>query len=85
MSMETMERIDWESEILNTGLFEWQADGTGRILKLVGEDLFIIADNLWIVDMDNDNCYLTNFENIFELVSDKDMRSKLLFHLDLLV
>lgn len=80
------ERINWENKILETGLFSWLVDdGGGRILKLNNHNLFLVSGNFWIVENNNEDCYvITSLEEILELISNEETQAGLLFHLDVL-
>ena len=80
-------RIEWEERLLETGLFEWHEEPTGKILNLVGTYYFPVAPRLWIRNegmRDDDFQIISNFESVIDDVP-PGVQSELLFHLDIFV
>lgn len=77
---------EWDRKLIKTGLFGWFYDDGGRILKLNGQNIFVISRDLWILENEDGDPYLAGtFENVLDSVEDKETQANLLFHLDLFV
>jgi hypothetical protein len=83
-------RQDWEDNMIDTGLFQWEVHDDGRILVLQGtaDKILLAADNVWMIEGDIKNVeykIVYNFEELLDRITNKEIRAKLLFHLDLFV